>query len=96
MADNVQLETTEITLRAHAIASKRSTFLFGTSNRLLLPLILMSAFTLPNGHYSIFILALIIFFLEIVLRYMMKMTMKEAIFGVTSAAFGSKRKPVRN
>jgi|TARA_Y100001973_G_C5159464_1_gene312707 hypothetical protein len=96
MAENVQLETTQITLRAHAIASKRSTFIFGTSNRLLLPLVFMTAFTLPNGHYSVFIATLVIFFLEIVLRYMLKMTMKEAIFGITSAAFGSKRKPVRN
>lgn len=87
---------TEMVRRAHAIASERSKFTGGIGNRLLIPLLLPAIFMTPRGNFSFLIAFFAVLILEIVLRYGLKMSVKEALFGVWSAAFGRKRKTVKN
>lgn len=93
---NTEIEHTEILRRAHAVASERSTFTGGLGNRVLIPLILPAIFMTPRGEFSFLILFFAVLLIEIVLRYGLKMSMKEALLGVWNAAFGTKRKAVKN
>lgn len=85
-----------IVKRAHVIATEKSSFIGGVSNRILLPLGLSSIL----GTFYISILMIPIFFayflFEIVLHYALKMSLKDLLRTLWRVSFGTSRPVARN
>ena len=78
------------------MASRRSSFYFGLSNRVIVPLLYISVFTLVNVTPYVLILPLTMIIIEIVIRYGLKSTLRDELLGVWNFMFGTKRKRIRN
>ena len=85
-----------IVKRAHVIASQRSTFIAGVSNRILLPLGLCSI--LGTFYISIWMIPIFLayFLFEIVLHYALKMNLRDLLRTLWRAFFGTSRPVARN
>jgi hypothetical protein len=96
MASNVQIDTSVITKRPQSIASKESTFSFGVSNRLLLPSAFCALFFSFNVSFWFAVSFFVILLIEIVLTYVVKLTLQETFTTLWAAMFQSQRKSIRN
>ncbi len=94
MANEV-IEETVVKKRVEAIASRESSF-YTLSNRIIMILLPISIFTFVPISRTPAIITLAVIFLEIVLRYALKTTLKDAIKSIWLKIFGTKRKSVRN
>lgn len=92
----VQFQEEQIFKRAYVIASQKSTFIGGVSNRILLPLGLSSI--LGSFYISIWMIPIFIgyFLFEIVLHYALKMTLTDLLKTIWKAFFGTTRPVARN
>lgn len=92
---NINIEEKEQIKRIEAIASKKSS-IFGVSNRLILPLFLPAIFFSVNGSFFWGLLFISIVIIEIVLRYVIKLTITEMATVIWRAFFWKEKKCVKN
>lgn len=87
---------TRIIQRPYVIGTKKSSFIGGVSNRILLPLGLFS--TIGSFHVSMWIIPFFFgyFIFEIILKYSVKLTLTELFKLLWKAAFGKTKVTVRN
>lgn len=93
---NQEIEQKTKIVKVEQMASRRSSFYFGLSNRVIVPLLYISAFTLVNVTPYVLILPLTMIIIEIVIRYGLKSTLRDELLGVWNFMFGTKRKRIRN
>lgn len=93
---DVTIDKIVIIKRPHAIASKKSSFIAGVSNRVLVPLGFLTM--LGSMYIGFWLVPLFIayFILEIVLKYAIQLTMKELLRTLWKATFGKSKLTNRN
>lgn len=95
MSDNQFIEE-KVFKRAHVVATQKSSFIAGVSNRILLPLGLLS--TIGTFYISIWMIPIFLgyFLFEIVLHYALKMTLTDLGRTIWKVFFGKSRAVARN
>lgn len=96
MSENTRFEKTFIVNRPYVIATKQSSFIGGVSNRILLPLGLLS--TIGTFYITPWMIPIFFghFIFEIVLHYALKITLTDLCRILWKAAFGKTTAVVRN
>lgn len=93
---NISIDKIVIIKRPHVVASKKSTFIAGVSNRILIPLGFLTM--LGSMYIGFWLIPLFIayFTLEIVLKYAIGLTMKDLLRTIWKACFGKSKLTTRN
>lgn len=93
---NQQIEEQTQIVKAERMASQKSHFYFGLSNRIIVPLLYLGLPLVFNVTPWVFICGLIMIILEFVIRYGLKSTLRDELLGLWNFFFGTKRKRIRN
>lgn len=92
---NEQFKENVSVKRVECISSRESSF-YTLSNRLIVPLLFISLVTfIPVSRIPI-LACLCLIVIEVIIRYLLKTTMKDLIIGTVRYFFGSKIKNIRN
>lgn len=94
MASEVMNESVAVK-RVECIASRDSSF-YTLSNRIIVPMLYISGLTLVTVPILPIIITLTLIVTEIVIRYIFKTTLKNALRSLWNIPFGTKRKLVKN
>jgi hypothetical protein len=92
---NEDIQETIAHKRIESVASRESSF-YTLSNRLIMPLLFISLVTFFPISFWPAAVTIMVIFIEFVIRYIFKTTMKDIFRSAWRKIFGSKRKGIRN
>lgn len=93
---NLHIDESAYRKRLASIASRRSHFYLNLSNRLIMPLLGLGLPLLVTITPLVFSAGVIMILLEIVIRYIVKSTLKDELVSLYRFCFSTKRKTIRN